>query len=342
MRRILSFLLITFFGISAAVAQQRPQYSQYSLNNYLVNPAIGGIENYSDVKMGFRKQWAGLEGAPQTMYASFHTSIGNEDRNRTSGRSMMRGAVGRSYSRTKVNRNNKFHRARPHHGIGATIQRDQTGPIQNTSMTASYAFHLPVTQRIKVSMGAAGGFNQFTLNRRAMTTVVTQDPALYSNRLNSMKLDMGLGTWVYSDNFFVGLSAMDLLANTSGKSQVNSQLEPNFTNPHIYLTGGYRFYVSNDLTLIPSAMVKYSQPATAVDINLKAMAYERVWAGVSYRHQDAVSVMAGVSISPTFDISYSYDAVTSELRNASSGSHEIVVGLKLRNRAQVFCPQWMW
>jgi type IX secretion system PorP/SprF family membrane protein len=342
MKKLLPVILITLLSVTGSFAQQRPQYSQYSLNNFLINPAISGIENYSDLKFGYRKQWAGLEGAPQTYYTSIHTAIGKQDRNRINRNSMMRGAVRRPVTKTKVNRNNKFHRARPHHGIGAMAQVDKTGPIQNTTFNASYAFHLPISSRVTVSMGAASGINQFSLNRREITTVVTNDPALYSDRLNTVKMNLGLGTWVYSDNFFVGVSAMDLLANTSQNSQFNGQVAPGYTQAHFYTTAGYRFYVTRDLTLIPSTMIKFSKPTAAVDLNLKAVLMDRIWTGVSYRHKDAVSVMAGVNISPLIDLGYSYDVVTSELRHASSGSHEFVVGLKLQNRGKAICPQWMW
>ena len=43
-----------------AMAQQRPHYTQYILNNYILNPALSGIENYTDVKISTRDQWVGL------------------------------------------------------------------------------------------------------------------------------------------------------------------------------------------------------------------------------------------------------------------------------------------
>ena len=59
-------------------AQQRPQYSQYLLNSYLLNPALSGIENYTDVKLGYRQQWAGLQDAPKTAFVSAHWALGDE------------------------------------------------------------------------------------------------------------------------------------------------------------------------------------------------------------------------------------------------------------------------
>ena len=65
------FLLLAVSSISTAVmSQAKPAYSQYILNNYILNPAVAGIENYTDVKLSYRKQWAGIEGAPVTTYMS--------------------------------------------------------------------------------------------------------------------------------------------------------------------------------------------------------------------------------------------------------------------------------
>lgn len=341
MKKLLPAFLLLFLGITGTTfAQQRPQYSQYTLNNYLVNPAISGIENYSDIKMGYRKQWAGLEGAPTTFYTSFHTAIGKEDRNSINKTSMMRGAV--KSPKYKVNKNNRFKKPNPHHGIGGLLQVDKTGIIQNTTFNLTYAFHLPITNSIRVAMGTATGFNQFSINRTQATTVTANDPALTTDRLNDLKLDLGFGTWVYSDQFFVGLSAMQLLANTETASQQTGFQRPGFAQPNFYLTGGYRFDINQDITVVPSFMIKKAPTAMAADLNVKAIFAERVWGGVSYRYQDAVSVMAGINISPLLDVAYSYDAVTSDLRYVSTGSHEIVLGLKLQNRAKAICPQWMW
>ena len=60
-------------------AQQKPHYTQYILNNYIINPAITGIENYTDVKFSHRHQWVGLQDAPVTTYFTIHKAIGKKD-----------------------------------------------------------------------------------------------------------------------------------------------------------------------------------------------------------------------------------------------------------------------
>ena len=74
------FLIAGAFFCSAVVsAQAKPFYTQYILNNYILNPAVTGIENYTDIKLSNRNQWTGINGAPVTTYFSVHAPIGKED-----------------------------------------------------------------------------------------------------------------------------------------------------------------------------------------------------------------------------------------------------------------------
>src|SRR5687767_4886339 len=78
MKRILLVTALLVCLVSGVGAQQRPQFSQYMLNQYIFNPAISGIEDYTEVKMGTRYQWVGLDGAPVTYYVSAHTPLNKQ------------------------------------------------------------------------------------------------------------------------------------------------------------------------------------------------------------------------------------------------------------------------
>ena len=97
------------------MGQQRPHYTQYILNNYILNPALSGIENYTDIKLSVRDQWVGLKGAPKTTYFSIQAPIGKSDY-RTSSTSFEvpgQNPRGRYYWEN-------YTAAEPPHGIGAT------------------------------------------------------------------------------------------------------------------------------------------------------------------------------------------------------------------------------
>ena len=78
MKNIIILLLFLFLS-GLIFSQSKPYYSQYILNNYILNPAVAGIENYKDVKLSYRNQWAGIDGAPVTTYFSIHGPIGKTD-----------------------------------------------------------------------------------------------------------------------------------------------------------------------------------------------------------------------------------------------------------------------
>ena len=76
-KRLLFFCVL--FAVKQLPAQQKPVYTQYILNNYIINPAITGIENYTDVKISYRNQWTGIDGAPVTTYLSIQKPVRKKD-----------------------------------------------------------------------------------------------------------------------------------------------------------------------------------------------------------------------------------------------------------------------
>lgn len=69
-----SFILILIITQSG-YTQHFPQHSQYFLNNFLINPALAGIEEYVDIKVSSRAQWTNVKGAPLTNYLSVHMPL---------------------------------------------------------------------------------------------------------------------------------------------------------------------------------------------------------------------------------------------------------------------------
>src|SRR5690348_16047035 len=120
-----------------ADAQLKPYYTQYILNNYILNPAISGIENYTDVKFSYRNQWTGIDGAPQTIYGSIQGPIGKKDYKTTPTSFEPQGenAIGNSYLEDNVTSEN-------HSGIGLIAMNDKTGYLSRTSVYATYAYHI--------------------------------------------------------------------------------------------------------------------------------------------------------------------------------------------------------
>jgi hypothetical protein len=83
-----------------------------------------------------------------------------------------------------------------------------------------------------------------------------------------------------------------------------------------------------------------------MQLNAKIQYRDIAWIGSSYRFSDLVggySAMAGLNISNTLNIGYSYEvATTSRLRNYTGNTHELMIGLILGNRYGDGCPRNVW
>ena len=302
-----------------ALGQQAPQYTQYMINPFLVNPAVAGTEDYTDIRVGYRKQWTGFAGSPSTSFLSAHTNFG----------------------KSLVTNNRSRHKKNGFHGVGLIIQNDAIGPTTTLTFNAAYSYHLQITKKIFASLGASGGMQQFTMDGSKLSTYNPGDPAINSYT-NTSLANINTGFWVYSDKFFAGGSMLQVL-DQKLYNQSSGAVTTGSTTQHYFFMAGYRIPLGYDFTLIPSFCIKGVSPAPIqYDINAKIRYKNLAWAGLSYRHQDAVAIMVGVIVNNTFDISYSYDYTTSAIGLYSGGSHEIIIGYRLRSKGRVICPSNFW
>ncbi len=53
-------------------AANHPVCAEY----FLSNPAMTGLENYADIRIGHRRQWNGIQGAPVTTWVTANLPLG--------------------------------------------------------------------------------------------------------------------------------------------------------------------------------------------------------------------------------------------------------------------------
>jgi len=337
MRKIALWLL--FFTPGMALAQQKPHYTQYVMNQYIINPALTGIENYTDIKISHRHQWVGFEDAPVTTYFTIHAPLGKQDYRTTATSFGMEGENPRGNSYWE-----NYTAAAPHHGIGLQVINDRTGPISNFSAYATYAYHLGISPRTSLSAGFGAGISRISLNAGKLDIYNTSvDPAVYTNGvINKIRPDLSAGLYLYSSDFFVGVSAQQIIpqeidfSNNAVKPQDSKML------PHLFATAGYRFLVNEDFNLIPSVLVKHISKLTQVDINAKVQYRDLVWVGGGYRYKEGFNGMVGLNVSNRFNVGYSYDYTTTRLNTFSRGTHELLFGFILGNTYGDSCPRNVW
>ncbi|MFT7612685.1 MAG: type IX secretion system PorP/SprF family membrane protein [Parvicellaceae bacterium] len=272
--------------------QQISMYSQYMFNDFVINPAVAGSEDYSKVGLSFRRQWAGMKDAPVTQTLSAHTFLGA---------SM---------------------------GAGLNIYNDVSGPTRRTGMSAAYSYHINTGDNSKLSFGLSAHLTQFILNRDQLITENPNDVAIMNQTNNELIPDFSFGLYWYGDKHFIGLSGFNLLESKNDLFDITTPVT-NTLDRAIYANAGYKFEISESFKIEPSVLFRYMMNSPfQLDFNSRFILQDKYWIGVSYRTDDAIVAMLGFDLG-ALSIGYAYDYTLSDIQNYSSGSHEVFVGVKL-------------
>lgn len=321
MKRLYILFLSALIGVSvSSFAQQEAQYSQFMVNPFLVNPAFGAAEDFIDIKAGFRSQWAGWENSPQSMYVSGHSPIGKPHVKQTH----------------KGDDRNYF-------GLGGLVYTDKSGPTSRTSAYLNFCYNLQITEStgygykrkdgIRLSLGSFIGFQQFSIDGSKLETP-QNDPRIAEATQTSFEPDFSFGAILYfQDLFWVGASTSQMFSNQldfSGIETLETDV-PSRLSRHFFFSGGSKIEVDREVYILPALLVKKTNAAPfSVDVNTRLDYKDMYFGGLSYRHEDALSVMAGLVLDKTYEIAYSYDITLSEIGRYSNGSHEVILGIRLQ------------
>ena len=282
----LFYLLISLFIVKG---QQIPIYSQFFMNKYVNNSSFAGVNKKFSVSSNHRYQWVGITDAPRTYTLSVNGP-------------------------TKNLKN----------GVGAYLYTDHVGPTIRTGFQASYAYHLKINEKIKLSMSLSGGVLEWKIDGHKLNLSDQNDPALVDNIMRTLVPDAKFGFILYADNWHFGGAAPNLLQNKIEFGN-SSNTNLNKLEDHYFIHGGYDLFVNESLKIDPYCLIRYVSPAPLqAEFGAKIEFKNTVWAGVTYRTGDAASLLIGYTYKNNLSFGYSYDLTTSNLSNYSTGTHEIL------------------
>lgn len=293
MKKILFFIPF-FFYIASVSAQQDPEYTHYMYNMSVVNPAYAtGTPSMLNLGGLYRTQWVGAVGAPKTFTFFGHTALSD-----------------------KIE-------------IGLSLVSDDIGDgaKKENNVYADFAYVLNLGGQNKLSLGVKAGFSslQTNFNGFVLQSGDTSTDAAFAENINVTKPNIGVGAYYFRNNFYVGLSAPNLLKakQIEEKFGINAYGSEEI---HTFFTAGYVFQISDALKLKPAFMSKIVKGApVSVDITANLLYNEKFEFGAAYRIDDAISALVNINITPTLRVGYAYDYTLSNLGQFNSGTHEIML-----------------
>jgi type IX secretion system PorP/SprF family membrane protein len=297
MKASLKFSLLILLALTllphTAQAQQDPLYSQFMYNRLALNPAYAGAhEQLSFLVMG-RRQWSGFNGAPSTNVVSVHAP-------------------------TPDNR----------HGFGLNMVNDHVGYTHNTSLTAAYAYRIPIGTGA-LSLGLNMGMRAYRLNF-SQVPLQDQGDAAFANGTDFRKTYFSAGPGVYFQNahFFLGASVPDMIPHKL-YDKANAQLDAH-TVMHSYWMGGAILKLTDFLKFKPSVLLRVAKGAPlGLDLNAAFLVKDIVGVGASWRPGNALALMLQAYIVRNVSLGYAYDLGLNATRDLGKGSHELFLRLDL-------------
>ena len=297
----LIFLALASIFMNEANAQQDAQYTQYMYNTMTVNPGYVGSRGQLSMAGLYRSQWVGLEGAPSTFTLNLHSPI----------------------------RNSKL-------GYGVSIVNDEigNGTVQETYLDAMVSYTIEVSREAKLSFGLKAGGNILSLDFNKLRNF-DAEPVSTDNIENRFSPNFGLGMYYHTNNFYVGLSAPNLLQTEHfDNSQTDANALEFLSKERInfYLITGYVFDLNGNLKFKPALLTKVVGGAPLqVDLSANFMFNEKFTFGAAYRWDAAISGLVGFQISEQFMLGLAYDRETTELGGTqfNDGSFEVFLRFEL-------------
>ncbi|MEQ8241844.1 MAG: PorP/SprF family type IX secretion system membrane protein [Fulvivirga sp.] len=302
MKKILTFFILVIV-LNSSFGQGLPRYNHYFTYSYLYNPAFLGSVESSELNMIYRKQWVGLDGAPEYIHAGLQLPLSGNI------------------------------------AIGLNASNFEQGVIMETSAMGSVAYTVNLGLNNTLSFGVSIGAGRSALDVNQITDF--SDPAIAGSMDKSFYLEgqAGLSLNLKSLNVSVSLPKIFEKNALSDEDFQEVSLGPlNSTFSSI----SYRFDISPKLGIEPMGAYRTdNQLEDQWQANTTLYYNNLLWLGGSYSDGYGAAAYAGFQVNDFLKIGYSFDFSSSEL--ATYNSHEFYVSLNLGrkkiDRQQNYIPK---
>ncbi|MBM3430011.1 MAG: type IX secretion system membrane protein PorP/SprF, partial [Bacteroidetes bacterium] len=286
-----SILFFSILGFQAIfMAQQTPQSSVYNYNRYAINPAYAGSSGCTDVTFSHLNQWVKVEGAPLTSYVGINTRLGKS------------------------------------FGVGGQVLIDKIGMVNQVSGLGSLSYGLNLGINHKIRIGASVGYNQYRVDPSSAIVFDPNDPIANGGVNSAGTINSELGLLYQFKNLEVAVASKQLIQSYTNFSY--NGLDGYGLRRHMNGLISYAIPVNDNFTIKPSVFAKGINSGFQTDMNADVIYKDFLYGGLGYRTQVGLIARVGVNIQDLFFIGYAYESPMANIASYSSGSHEVVLGLK--------------
>ncbi len=296
----ISLLFSAVFASLNLSAQQLPIFRNSFFNNYALNPSSISNPTIPDIILDHRSQWIGFEGAPRMSTLALRYMF------------------------------------MPQMGIGAFVMSDTHGISKKLDLNLSYSYVLR-TDAFNISFGLAWTVSQYKIAGTRIKIFDVNDN-LVNSTIDDMswKPDANAGIMLLSEKFYLGFSIMQLFQTKYMFFGADDDIPGLIKDKrHYFLTGAYQLKLNKDDNILqPSTNIYYAYGTPVkLDIGLTYLYQNKFQTALVYSTGDAISFLFGYRYNRYY-LSYAFDISLNKIRNVSSGSHEICIGIYLFDKTE--------
>lgn len=331
MKKYFLSLVFGIFSVSLS-AQYIPNNAQGYQFMPLFNPAFTGVENFSDLKLSYRYQWAGFgENSPKFINLAYTKRI--------------KQPLDLSYNAQRMSSYSGGHMEQlPRskkiiHGMGANLFQSTIGVLKSVGGSLNYALNYPLSKRARLAIGVLAVLENRKLDIGKITVRDPDEYYDYLMRSSTAQTDLNVraGVVLYKEYFYFGVSYLPLV-NVALQSSDLAMEEPFYRGS---VHGGIAIPLNSDVVLKPSVLALLQMNNKfSVDYSVKAYIQNKVWLGLTYRDIKSGVALLGLNINNTFSASYSFELSVGDFRKFDDGSHELVLAARLDNLRRF--TQYIW
>lgn len=303
--------------------------TQYYSNLPSINPGFTGIDDFIDVKLSVYQGWNSFNIRNNNFYASAFGSLNNSQQITIKNNALRLSTSAYSQMESQKDLKRK-------HGMGGILSSRNVGPYRSFSANYQYAFHLPLSSRVNLSMGTRVGYTNQRIDFTGFTVRDEINDVFFQQLVNANNGNQGsytadFGLLLYSKKFYLGLSSNSLV-----KGKLSNDGLLNFVDTkrfQLQTAGVFPLGANFQINIGGSAFLQEGYDLGWLG-NLRARYKELLYLGGAYNQNSQLSLLFGLSINSTINLHYSYDQYLSSLSNFNVNAHEIVLGFSISNRAK--------
>lgn len=207
-----------------------------------------------------------------------------------------------------------------------SIVNDKVYVLNETHVFADFSYSIAASENATLAFGLKAGGSFLNVD---LLGLGIENDNLFSENINQLNPNLGAGAFYYTDQFYISVSTVNILKTK--RYAKNSNVVSSASDEMVfYVSSGYVFDISEAFKLKPSVMFRaVNGSPLSTDLSASILWNDKLEFGVSHRLEESISGLFQIRLTDHLKIGYTYDAITSELSNYNSGSHEFSINLNL-------------